>query len=285
MSRDFYDETRDAIASTLDRNAERQRLFRRDMDRKNKLFRKKLTKQLTQGSKERVQRHLAQRNFFDERLVGKPPRADTLEVVLPGDGAVSVLDSLGMGEGDTPNYPAKEFILKSGLSDEGMRAAIQGMPAGWEEHVIGETEAYEQGLDPSILASARAAQELAVIAASGGFMPAANTRHDQGRAYYYNLKNGEIRFTPPPGSTMLIKDAFRAFGRVFKHASGSETEWSRLRHLGARGIIEKHTESESALKKAAALDRYDDGAERLAPEADDAESRERYNYERTINRH
>ena len=264
-SRDFYDETREKLASGFSRNEERQRIFRRDLRASQKLFRRKLTKELTRGASRRVADDLRKRTFFDERLIGEAPTEESLSSTLEGAERESVLDVLGKDQKEEQivDYPVGDYLVETGLTDEGMRAAIDGLPAGWEEHVIGDSDAYSKYSKAEMLKAAEEDQELAIIAMSGGFKPAENALHDEGRAYFYNIQTGEVRFTPPPGSSKLVCDTFLKFGRVFQAAAGAQAEWARLRHLGARRLIQASHSADEKVRKEAVLEHYDDVQERV----------------------
>ena len=70
----FLNETLSSIKHKLEQNDKRQKAFQKEFQRQDKLQRKKIMAAMPNNARERTKKLIADRYFFDDLMMGSPPK-------------------------------------------------------------------------------------------------------------------------------------------------------------------------------------------------------------------
>ena len=208
----FLNETMSSIKHKLEKNDKRQKAFQKEFHRQDKLHRKRIMEAMPNDARERTKKLIADRYFFDDLMMGPPPKNRKLlrlnqfkrkslgyvydvppliDVLGTSIHSLSRINSF-LSIANMPPHTMfdtairneeeefiKSCITKTGLSRKGKRELK--LPQGWTERVL-----------------------------------RLEGNPDHGKTYFVNEQTDELCIDKlPPGSSKLCGVVFGKFGTCF----------------------------------------------------------------------
>ena len=183
----FINETLHTIQKKLETNTKRQIEFKKEFNRQNKLYRKKIMKAMPNNAKERTQKLIKERYFFDDLMMGPPPKNKKLlrlnQFKRKSNGYIydvpPLIDIFGRPIRNDEEEYIKTCITTDGLTEKGKEDLK--LPEHWTEHIL-----------------------------------SLENNPDNGKTYFVNIKTNEICIDKlPPNSNKLCGVVFNKFHTCF----------------------------------------------------------------------
>ena len=137
----FMNETMSALQKTLENNKKRQKKFDKEFQKQNKLYREKVMKAMPNNARERTQKLIKERYFFDDLMMGPPPDKKLLRLnqfKRKSDGCMydipPLIDIFGRVIRNDEEEYIKTCITNDGLTKKGKEELK--LPSGWTEHIL-----------------------------------------------------------------------------------------------------------------------------------------------------